>query len=105
MTVASGGQLAGKGALITGGTSGIGLAIAERFLAEGAAVVITGRDRALGQQAEASLRRSGQTWFVPADAGDPVAVTESTSAAADFLGGIDVLVNNAGIGVQAGLLG
>jgi NAD(P)-dependent dehydrogenase (short-subunit alcohol dehydrogenase family) len=105
MTVASGGQLAGKGALITGGTSGIGLAIAERFLAEGAAVVITGRDRALGQQAEASLRRTGRSWFVPADAGDPVAVTESTSAAADFLGGLDVLVNNAGIGVQAGLLG
>src|SRR5690348_2264228 len=100
MTGGSGGQLTGKGALITGGTSGIGLAIAERFLAEGAAVVITGRDRGLGEQAEASLRRTGRGWFVPADAGDPTAVMESTSAAVEVLGGLDVLVNNAGIGVQ-----
>jgi NAD(P)-dependent dehydrogenase (short-subunit alcohol dehydrogenase family) len=105
MTGASGGQLAGKGALITGGTSGIGLAIAERFLVEGAAVVVTGRDRGLGQQAEASLRRTGQGWFVPADAGDPTAVAESTSAAVEVLGGLDVLVNNAGIGVESGVLG
>jgi len=105
MTEARSGQLAGKSALITGGTSGIGFAIAERFLAEGAAVVITGRDRDLGEQAEAALRKTGLARFVPADAGDPAAVTESTSAAADFLGGLDVLVNNAAVGVQSGLLG
>jgi NAD(P)-dependent dehydrogenase (short-subunit alcohol dehydrogenase family) len=97
-------RLAGKAALITGGTTGIGFAIAERFLAEGAAVVITGRDAGLGEQAQRALRESGRAWFVPADAGDPAAVVESTGAAVDRLGGLDVLVNNAGVGVVAGLL-
>jgi NAD(P)-dependent dehydrogenase (short-subunit alcohol dehydrogenase family) len=100
----SGGRLAGKGVLITGGTTGIGFAIAERFLAEGAAVVITGRDVGLGQRAEQALRESGQAWFVPADAADPAAVTESTGVAVERLGGLDVLVNNAGVGVDAGIL-
>jgi NAD(P)-dependent dehydrogenase (short-subunit alcohol dehydrogenase family) len=100
----SGGRLADKGALITGGTTGIGFAIAERFLAEGAAVVITGRDLDLGHRAQQALRESGRAWFVPADAADPAAVIESTGVAAEHLGGLDVLVNNAGVGVEAGLL-
>jgi NAD(P)-dependent dehydrogenase (short-subunit alcohol dehydrogenase family) len=104
MTKTDGGRLAGKGALITGGTSGIGLAIAERFLAEGAEVVITGRDRDLGLRAEASLRRSGEAWFIAADAAQPTAVAGSTSTAAELLGGLDVLVNNAAVGVLSGLL-
>jgi NAD(P)-dependent dehydrogenase (short-subunit alcohol dehydrogenase family) len=45
-------KLAEKRALVTGGTTGLGLAIAERFLAEGAQVVITGRDHKLGGRAE-----------------------------------------------------
>jgi NAD(P)-dependent dehydrogenase (short-subunit alcohol dehydrogenase family) len=98
------GRLAGKGALITGGTTGIGFAIAERFLAEGAEVVITGRDRDIGREAEASLRRSGRAAFVSADAGEAAAVIESTSTAVRLLGGLDVLVNNAAVGVLSGLL-
>jgi NAD(P)-dependent dehydrogenase (short-subunit alcohol dehydrogenase family) len=98
------GRLADMTALITGGTSGIGFAIAERFLAEGARVVVTGRDSRLGRRAETVLRRSGPALFVPADAGDPAAVPRSVLAAVEYLGGLDVLVNNAGIGVQAGLL-
>jgi NAD(P)-dependent dehydrogenase (short-subunit alcohol dehydrogenase family) len=98
------GRLQGKHALVTGGTSGIGYAIAERFLREGATVVITGRDRELGHRAEAALRASGQAGFVPADAGDPDAVARSVDLAVRQLGGLDVLVNNAGIGSQACLL-
>jgi len=98
------GRLEGKRALVTGGTSGIGYAIADRFLREGAAVVITGRDQELGRRAETALRAVGQAGFVPADAADPDAVARSVDAAAGQLGGLDVLVNNAGIGTQASLL-
>jgi NAD(P)-dependent dehydrogenase (short-subunit alcohol dehydrogenase family) len=98
------GRLAGMAALVTGGTTGIGYAIAGRFIAEGARVVITGREPGVGERSEEALRGSGQAWFVVADAADPAAVTQSVVAAAERLGGLDVLVNNAGIGVQAGLL-
>ena len=98
------GRLEGKRALVTGGTSGIGYAIADRFLREGATVVITGRDQELGRRAEAALGGSGQAGFLAADAGDPDAVARSVDSAAGQLGGLDVLVNNAGIGTEARLL-
>ena len=97
-------RLEGKRSLVTGGTSGIGYAIADRFLGEGATVVITGRDQELGRRAEATLRGSGQAGFVAADAGDPDAVARSVELAVGQLGGLDVLVNNAGIGTEARLL-
>jgi len=98
------GRLEGKHALVTGGTSGIGYAIADRFLREGATVVITGRDEGLGLHAEAALRGSGEAGFVPADAADPDAVARSVDLAVRQLGSLDVLVNNAGIGTEASLL-
>ena len=52
------GLLDGKRALVTGGTTGLGLAIAGRFLREGARVVITGRDAGLGERAAAALGRA-----------------------------------------------
>jgi len=98
------GRLQGKRVLVTGGTTGIGLAIASRFLREGARVVVTGRNQELGLRAEGVLRDVGPSWFVPADAGDPAAVAHSVDLAVEQLGTLDVLVNNAGIGVEGGLL-
>jgi NAD(P)-dependent dehydrogenase (short-subunit alcohol dehydrogenase family) len=98
------GELDGKAALITGGTTGLGRAIAERFLREGAAVVITGRDERLGLVAERDLASHGAIKFVRADAGEPDQARGSVDETVALLGGLDILVNNAGIGVQAGVL-
>jgi NAD(P)-dependent dehydrogenase (short-subunit alcohol dehydrogenase family) len=94
--------LEGRRALVTGGTTGLGLAIAGRFLREGAKVVITGRDRDLGRRAKQSLGAGAR--FIAADAADPDAVASSVSAATGHLGGLDILVNNAGVGVTARLI-
>ena len=62
------GRLAGKYALITGGTSGIGLATAQTFIAEGAQVAVTGRNPLALEQAQALLGDNG--WVIAADSGD-----------------------------------
>jgi NAD(P)-dependent dehydrogenase (short-subunit alcohol dehydrogenase family) len=97
-------ELAGKTALITGGTTGLGRAMAERFLDQGASVVITGRDAELGAEAETTLGSRGAIRFLRADAGEPDQARASVDETVATLGGLDILVNNAGIGVQAGLL-
>lgn len=86
------GRLAGKAALVTGGSAGLGLAIARAFLAEGASVTITGRDRRRLAAAAAELGCQA----VQADASVPEDVERATSEAAPF----DILVNNAGTGVR-----
>ena len=97
--------LDGKLALITGGTSGLGLAMAHAFCREGARVVITGRNRDLGSAAESELRSAGRdATFFAADAADPEQIRRNVAQTVAHLGGLDVLVNNAGIGVQAGAL-
>jgi NAD(P)-dependent dehydrogenase (short-subunit alcohol dehydrogenase family) len=89
-------RLQNKAALITGGTSGIGLATAELFVAEGARVAFTGRRADLG---EAIAARTGGV-YIPADhrrAEDCQRAVEQTLAA---FGRIDILFNNAGIVVH-----
>ncbi|MEX1047337.1 MAG: SDR family oxidoreductase [Actinomycetota bacterium] len=95
------GRLDGRAALITGGTTGLGNAIAERFLEEGARVIVTGRDEQLGKSALEELSKLGNARFVAADSSDENAVRASVERAAALFGALDVLVNNAGVGVAA----
>ena len=88
------GELDGLKALVTGGASGIGLAIARSFHAAGAAVVV------LDRRPEALAELPGGIGYVAADISDDAAVRAAVAAAAAALGGLDVLVNNAGIGAQ-----
>ena len=87
-------QLTGLRALVTGGASGLGAAIAAAFTAEGAAVVV------LDMADKAPGNLPGGTGYVRADVTDDAAVRAAVDAAAARLGGLDLLVNNAGIGAQ-----
>jgi NAD(P)-dependent dehydrogenase (short-subunit alcohol dehydrogenase family) len=86
-------RLAGKAALVTGATSGIGMAIAERFAAEGARLLLTGRNAAAG---EALAGRLGAD-FLAGDVTDPPLAERLVEETAARFGRIDILVNNAGI--------
>jgi NAD(P)-dependent dehydrogenase (short-subunit alcohol dehydrogenase family) len=84
-------SLENKNALITGGTSGIGLAVAKSFIAAGAKVAITGR-RAEGKDIAAAIGAS----FITCDATDEQAVAAALTEAEEVLGKLHVLVINAG---------
>jgi NAD(P)-dependent dehydrogenase (short-subunit alcohol dehydrogenase family) len=88
------GRFDNKTAVITGGASGIGLATAELFAAEGATVVIAGRDAVKGAAAVAAL--GGSTTFVQTDVGDDAQVAALAAAAAARTGTIDIWFSNAG---------
>lgn len=100
--------LAGKVALVTGGSKGLGLASARALAAEGAAVVICGRTRATLDQAASGLAD------LAGDAARVLAVQADVSVEADLrrlvdeavtrFGGVDILVNNVGLGKGGGLL-
>jgi uncharacterized oxidoreductase len=97
-------RLQGKRALITGGSSGIGFAIAEAMLARGATVAITGRRAEVLAEAANRLRQGGRdVQSVAADVGTEKGRQATLELALDNLGGLDILVNNAG-GVRAGRL-
>ncbi|HEY3713759.1 MAG TPA: SDR family oxidoreductase [Jatrophihabitantaceae bacterium] len=84
-------EFEGLRALVTGGASGIGLAVAQGLAGAGAAVAVL--DRA----------DTGPFTYVRADITDDAAVRAAVTHAIDTLGGLDILVNNAGIGAQGGV--
>ena len=89
--------LAGRRAVVTGGSKGIGLAVAHELAAEGAAVAVCARDAEQVRAAEQALRAHGGTVFASVtDVTVPEQVEAFVADAAQALGGIDVLVNNAG---------
>ena len=96
--------LAGRRVLISGGSSGIGLAAAERFLAEESRVFIAGLDAAEVDAAVTRLRRHGEIAGVAGDVSDEADVARIVAAACDALGGLDVLINNAGTSRRSAFL-
>lgn len=98
-------RLRSKTALITGSTSNIGQAIAELFAAEGAHVIVSGRNEERGARVVEGIRAAGgRADFLAADLdGSPEASQDLAARARETLGGrIDILVNNAGIYPGAG---
>jgi NAD(P)-dependent dehydrogenase (short-subunit alcohol dehydrogenase family) len=92
------GKLAGKTAIITGGTSGIGKATALLFAEEGADVVITGRRADLGQSVEDGIRqRGGRGIFIEADHTQADSCSRVVERTLAEFGRVDILFNNAGI--------
>ena len=87
-------RLAGKYTLITGGTSGIGLATAQAFIAEGAKVAITGRNPAALEQAQRLLGDDG--WAIAADAGDIAGQRQLAQTLAERWPRLDAVFINAG---------
>jgi NAD(P)-dependent dehydrogenase (short-subunit alcohol dehydrogenase family) len=91
-------SLTGKTALVTGANSGIGFGIARHFLSLGASVVIHGRDQAQAARAASELSSDPTACTaVTADLRDVAACRTMMREAIDWKGGLDVLVNNAGM--------
>jgi NAD(P)-dependent dehydrogenase (short-subunit alcohol dehydrogenase family) len=94
-------RLKGKVALITGGTSGIGEATVELFVAEGAQVLIVGRNRVKGSEMAAALGPRAR--FFQADVRREVQIKAAVDDAAQAFGRLDILFNNAGAGAEGGV--
>lgn len=98
-------ELAGKRALVTGGSRGIGAAIALALADKGADVAITyerSADRA-AEVVQAIERKGRKALAIQADSADPAAVKRSVDEAAQALSGLDILVNNAAIALYGAI--
>jgi rhamnulose-1-phosphate aldolase/alcohol dehydrogenase len=91
-------------ALVTGAGSGIGRAIAHRLAAEGACVVVTDRDATAAETVAGELGGPDIAMAVPLDVTDAAAVTDAVHAAVLAYGGLDLVVNNAGLSLSTSLL-
>ena len=85
--------------MVTGGTRGIGRAIAERLLKEGASVAICGRSAESVERAVGEMKAGGKVFGQAADVSKQDEVSKFFHAVDSALGGLDILVNNAGAGV------
>lgn len=105
MAETTGGKLSGQVALITGASSGIGMAVARAFLAEGASLVVVARrqDR-LRSLAEEAAAAGGRCAIVVGDVREEETAIQAVQAATRDLGRLDILVNNAGIGIYKDLI-
>lgn len=88
-------SLYGKVVLITGGTTGIGLAAAKAFVANGAKVVVAARNREQGVAAEAALRAMGEAVFYGCDVSDPLSVEALVRFTVEHFGPLNAAVNSA----------
>jgi len=95
-------DMAGKVALVTGCSSGIGLATATAFARQGARVMISSRGKSSAQRALRSLSKVGEAQWVEADASDAKSVAKMIATVMKSFGGLDYAFNNAGSGARIG---
>ena len=89
-------ELADKVAIVTGGSRGIGLAIAESLADAGATIAVIGRNGERAKQAAAALSGAGHQGYA-CDVADPSQVTDTVKAIQEGVGSVDILINNAGL--------
>jgi 3-oxoacyl-[acyl-carrier protein] reductase len=97
-------ELSSKRAFVTGGSAGIGLAVARHLRTEGARVVVCGRDRERLEAATATLGGPPDAWGIQADVTDSKALAAAVEGAVEHMGGLDLVVANAGGAVGGDLL-
>lgn len=96
--------LSGRKAIVTGGTAGIGQAIALAFARAGADVVIFGTNEERGQSVVDQINKESKGFFIKVDVSNTQEVEQAVKKSAEWLGSVDILVNNAGITKDALLM-